>query len=276
MPLIADQARHLLAGAYPHAPVMLPHNLTDHPLLALDELAQAAAELDPDLIERRVHDAKNGEAFTLIGLGEAAETLAHGGPAQQWIMLRLIERLPRYCALLEAIIAELGDAITHTTGAPTGLKGFVFVSAPHTHTPFHFDAEFNILFQIAGTKTFATYPAREPFLGLTQRETYHRNGDNMLDWREPYWDDAQLHQLAPGEAVFVPYAAPHWVKAGPEPSISLSLTWQNPWSEAVAEALMLNPLMRRLGLPVTDPAKNAAPPRLRALASRVAQKAGVL
>lgn len=280
MPLIADDAHRLLAGAYPHAPVMLPHNLADHPLLALDELARAADELDPDLVERRVHDARNGEPFTLIGHGEAAKALAKGGPQQQWIMLRLIERLPRYRALLDAIIGELGAVITRATGAPTGLKGFVFVSAPHTHTPFHFDAEFNILFQIAGTKTFATYPAREPYLGLTQRETYHRNGDNMLGWHEPYWDEAQLHPLSPGQAVFVPYAAPHWVKAGPEPSISLSLTWQNPWSDALAEALMLNPLMRRLGLPVTDPARHPAghppAPRLRAIASRIAQKAGVL
>lgn len=276
MPLITDQARHLLSGAYPHAPVMLPHNLTDHPLLQLDELARAADELDPELVERRVHDAHNGEAFTLVGYGEAAGMLAAGGPAQQWIMLRLIERLPRYRALLDAIIAELGAAITHTTGAPSGLKGFVFVSAPHTHTPFHFDAEFNILFQIAGTKTFATYPARAPYLGLLERETYHRNGDNMLGWQETYWDHAQLHHLSPGEAVFVPYAAPHWVKAGPQPSISLSLTWQNPWSEAVAEALMLNPLLRRLRLPVSDPARDPAAPRWRALASKIAQKAGAL
>lgn len=276
MPLIADQARHLLAGAYPHTPVVLPHGLADHPLLSLRELARAAGELDPELVERRVHDARNGEAFTLVGYGEAAEVLARDGPADQWIMLRLIERLPRYRALLETIIAELGTAITHTTGPPSGLKGFVFVSAPHTHTPFHFDAEFNILFQIAGTKTFATYPARAPFIGLAARETYHRNGDNMLGWQEAYWDAAQRHHLAPGEAVFVPYAAPHWVKAGPEPSISLSLTWQNPWSEAVADALAFNPLMRRLGLPVTDPARDPDVPRWRAVAARIAQKAGVL
>jgi hypothetical protein len=276
VPLIADPARHLLSGAYPDTPVMLPHNLADHPLLQLDALARAAEELDPDLIERRVHDARNGEAFTLVGYGEAAGTLAAGGPAQQWIMLRLIERLPRYRALLEAIIADLGTAITHTTGAPSRLKGFVFVSAPHTHTPFHFDAEFNILFQIAGTKTFATYPPRAPYLGLDERETYHRNGDNMLGWQEAYWDDAQLHHLSPGEAVFVPYAAPHWVKAGPEPSISLSLTWQNPWSDALADALALNPLLRRLRLPVTDPARGSGAPRWRALAGRIGQKAGVL
>ena len=276
MPLIADGARHALMQAYPHTPVILSHQLADHPLLTRRELARAAAELDPELVERRIHNARNGEAFTLIGHGAAEGVVAGEDDADQWVMLRFIERLPRYRALLESVIAELGSAITATTGVPGTLKGFVFVSAPHTHTPFHFDAEFNILFQIAGTKTFATYPARPPYLGLAEREAYHRCGDNMLGWRDDYLADAQCHQLAPGDGLFVPYAAPHWVKAGPEPSISLSLTWQNPWSEALAAALALNPLMRRLGLPVTDPAHQTAAPVWRAAAGRIAQKAGVL
>jgi hypothetical protein len=98
----------------------------------------------------------------------------------------------------------------------------------------------------------------------------------MLGWQPDYADAATLHMLAPGDAVFVPHAAPHWVKVGAEPSISLSLTWQNRWSDRLAEALVLNPLMRRFGLPVTDPALVASPPRWRAVASRIAQKARVL
>lgn len=276
MPLLATEAVDRLASAYPHSPIRLRHNLVDEPLLSLAELAAASAELDPEMVERRVHDAGNGEAFTLIGHGEAAGELSGTGPADQWIMLRLVERLPRYRALLESIIAELGSAITGGTGAPRDIKGFIFVSAPHTHTPFHFDAEFNILFQIAGSKTFATYPPRPPFVELAQRETYHRNGDNMLGWEPEYAGAATLHALEPGDAVFVPHAAPHWVKVGDEPSISLSLTWQNAWSHSVADALALNPLLRRLGLPVTDPAQIRRAPRLRAVAGKIAQKAGAL
>lgn len=277
MSRFVEGALQAVARAYPESPAILHHTLADEPLLSLAELARAAEELAPELVERRVHNARNGEAFTLIGHGEAAAALVPQGPAEQWIMLRFIERLPRYRALLESLIDELGEAISHTTGAPSGLKGFVFVSALHTHTPFHFDAEFNILFQIAGDKTFATYPPQPPFLSLAAREAYHASGDNMLGWNEDFEAAASLHQLNPGDGLFVPYGAPHWVRVGAAPSISLSLTWQNPWSEAVADALALNPVMRRLGLAACDPATaRKAPPRWRALAGRLAQKAGAV
>lgn len=276
MPLLAHETIPRLATAYPQAPVMLRHHLSGEPLLSRAELARAATELEPKWVERRVHDAKNGEVFTLIGHSEAATAIAHDGGTDQWIMLRFVERLARYHSLLERLIGELGSAITSGTGEPKDIKGFIFVSAPHTHTPFHFDAEFNLLFQIVGTKTFATYPARPPFLSLAEREAYHASGENMLGWRGQYGDAATLHALGPGDAVFVPHGAPHWVTVGQEPSVSLSLTWQNRWSDRLADALALNPLLRRLGLPVADPAALNGPLRWRAAAGKIAQKAGLL
>jgi hypothetical protein len=276
VPLFSDGAIDNLAKAYQHAPVGLRPDLAEEPLLSLAELAAASAELDPEIFKRRVHDAKNGEVFALIGNGDAAPELAGSGPVDQWIMLRLVERLPRYRALIERLIGELGSAITGGTGAPPDLKGFIFVSAPHTHTPFHFDAGFNILFQIAGTKIFAKYPAHPPFVGLAERKTYHCNGDNMLGWRPDFAEAATLHALGPGDAVFVPHAAQHWVKVGAQPSISLSVTWQNPWSDRVADALALNPLLGSLGLPVTDPAQLSGAPGWRAAFGKIAQKADAL
>ena len=74
---------------------------------------------------------------------------------------------------------------------------------------------------------------------------------------------AVQHLLAQGDALFVPYAAPHWVHAGETPSISLSVTWQCRKSRAIADALSLNPLLRRVGLPAYDPVARPSAPRLR-------------
>jgi hypothetical protein len=266
-----------LAARYPRDPGRLRHHLTTEPLLGYAALAEAARALPPSQVERRVHDAGNGEAFRLLeDDAHPAESIAAGGAASQWIMLRYIEQLPAYRALLERLLAELAPVIGRVTGPVHDIKGFVFISAPGTHTPFHFDAEYNILFQIAGDKVFAAYPPGPPYLDLARREAYHRAGENMLDWHPDYATAGEKHLLSPGDALFVPYAAPHWVHAGDQPSISLSVTWQCAKTRAVADALNLNPLLRRVGLPAYDPLAKPSPPWLRAAASRVGQRIGLL
>jgi len=276
MSLIDPASLPRLAACYPQAPGRLRHDLAAEPLLSHAALAEAARALPPAHVERRIHDAADGEAFRIIDdHGDTAAAIAAGGAQSAWIMLRLIEQLPHYRALLHRLLAELAAVIAPASGPVRDVKGFVFISAPHTHTPFHFDAEFNILFQIAGDKVFATYPPVPPFLDLAAREAYHRSGENMLAWQSGFAAAGQQHHLTPGDALFVPYAAPHWVHAGPAPSVSLSVTWQSRASRARADALALNPVLRRFGLPAYDPAASARVPWLRAAAGRLVRKAGL-
>jgi hypothetical protein len=277
MSLIEPAAVTRLAACYPHDAGRLRHSLAAEPLLGHAALADAARQLPSRLVERRVHDAADGAGFRHHDdARDAAEAIAAGGAGDAWIMLRGIEQLAAYRALIDRLMDELAPAIGPATGPARDVRGFVFVSAPGTHVPFHFDAEFNILFQIAGTKLFATYPPAPPFLDLAAREAYHRAGENMLDWDPAFATAGQRHSLAPGDALFVPYAAPHWVQAGDTPSISLSVTWQSRASRAVADALALNPLLRRHGMPAYDPASRSHRPWLRAAMARAGQRIGLL
>jgi len=270
--------RGKLSGAYPFAPVVLRHGLADHPLLSLSALAEATGELPAEHVERRIADAVNGGEFAMDAAAHTpvADTIRAIGTSGNWIMLRFVQQLPRYRELLHALMAEIEGVIEARTGPWRTLKAFIFISAPGTLTPFHFDAEYNILFQIAGDKDFATYPPEPPFLPFDRRETYHRDGDNMLPWRPGYEARATLHRLAPGDAVYVPHAAPHWVRAGSHPSVSLSLTWQSDWSLAAGEALAVNPLLRAVGLGLSRPPIWPRRPALRALAGRAARRVGLL
>lgn len=277
MSLIDPVSVHGLAAAYPQAPGLLRHYLSDEPLLCHAALADAARRLPPAHVEQRVHDAADGEEFCMITDAiDAAAAIAAGGADKTWIMLRYIEQLPDYHALIHRLLHDLAPAIGAGSGAVRDVKGFVFISAPGTHTPFHFDAEYNILFQIAGDKIFATYPPAPPFLALGQREAYHRSGENMLGWQPDFASVGQQHQLVPGDALFVPHAAPHWVHAGDAPTVSLSVTWQSRASQAGADALALNPLLRRWGLRAYDPASAARTPWLRAAAGRIGQRIGLV
>jgi hypothetical protein len=277
MSLIDSASLPLLAERYPHHAAVMRHYLAAEPLLGHAALAAAARALPAAQVERRVHDAADGAGFRHHEDGrDAAAAIAAGGDDRAWIMLRGIEQLPAYRALLHRLLAELAPVIGPATGPSRDIKGFVFVSAPGTHTPLHFDAEYNILFQISGTKIFATYPPAPPFLGLAQREAYHLAGENMLAWSQDFAAAEQQHHLTPGDALFVPFAAPHRVLAGDAPSVSLSVTWQSRASRAAGDALALNPVLRRWGLPAHDPAAARGAPWLRAAASRIGQRIGLL
>ena len=242
--------------AYPLSPAILRHELAHHPLLSLSALAQAARDLPEQHVERRVADAAHGGDFAMDtpGGGDIADIIPSIETSGNWVMLRFVEQLPRYQGLLQSLMAEIDPAITPLTGVSQSLKGFIFISAPGTLTPFHFDAEYNILFQIAGDKDFVTYPPEPPFLSRDRREAYHRAGENMLPWQDDFEALGTVHPLPPGDALYVPHASPHWVRAGPMPSISLSMTWQNDWSLAAGDALTVNPVLRRFGLSADIPA----------------------
>jgi hypothetical protein len=115
--------------------------------------------------------------------------------------------------------------------------------------------------------------ADEAIVAGSAHEAFHQGGHRNLPWRDEFAAAGRPFPLAPGEAVYVPVKAPHWVKNGPEVSISLSITWRSEWSYAEADARGMNHVLRRIGLdpapPRRFPARNAA----KALAYRAIRKA---
>lgn len=278
MTFLASSSLGPFASAYPQSPAMLRHSLMDHPLLSTEALAKAALELPPEYVERRISNAPNGGEFAMDQSddADAASVIRAIHESGNWVMLRFVEQLPAYRALLDRVMNEIGPAIHPATGPGLTVRGFIFISSPGTLTPFHFDCEYNILFHIAGEKHFATYPPMAPWLPLDRHEAYYGAGDNMLPWNDAYEAEANIHPLRPGDALFIPYASPHWVKAGTEPTISLSITWQSEWSQSVGAAMQINPLLRRCGLPAGDLPAWPKAPKWRSLCCRIARKAGLL
>ena len=278
MSFLSPSSLGSFASAYPLSPTMLRHSLMDQPLLSFEALAKAALELPPEYVERRISNAVNGGDFAMDRSDDAdpASVIRAINNSGNWVMLRFVEQLPAYRDLLDRVMDEIGPAITPSTGPGLTVRGFIFISSPGTLTPFHFDCEYNILFQIAGDKHFATYQPTAPWLPLDRHEAYYGAGDNMLPWNDSYEAEANVHQMRPGDALFIPYASPHWVKAGAQPSISLSITWQSEWSQSVGAAMQINPVLRRCRLPAGDLPAWPRSPKWRALGCRVARKVGLL
>jgi hypothetical protein len=84
-------------------------------------------------------------------------------------------------------------------------------------------------------------------------EAYHAGARPELPYREEMAEHAMPFALGPGEAVYVPVMAPHYVSNGPEVSVSISLTWRSPWSYAEADARAFNAALRRIGIRPSAP-----------------------
>lgn len=275
--VLTSEGAEQLRAVYPLRTGILTHCLTDHPLLSREMLALAAQRMDPAHVECRAADGANGGEFvhaTRIA-DSAAETIRQIDRAGRWVMLRFVEQLPEYAELIDALQAEMEPVLLPTTGKALKAVAFIFISSPGTLTPFHFDPEFNILFQIAGTKRFATFPPTEPWLPIAPQEQFHRLEDNLLPWDETWRRGETVHRLSPGEALFVPYKVPHWVQVDDEPSISISLTWRTECSIEQDLAWRCNDWLRHRGFAPAAPAAMPRRPLLKARSMRLLQRLGL-
>jgi len=265
----ADFATH-----YPEVPHILEHGLCDHPLMALDALA--------DLIERLpAQEVEYAYAKQPIGITgkppvpsiSAADAVRQIDTAGCWVAIKHLEQDAAYRALLLDVIRELEPAIVPRTGAIHSPQAFVFVSSPGAVTPYHFDPEHNILMQIRGTKVMTQFPPdSEAHAPSTLHESYHTGGGRELIWHEELLAAGREFALAPGQGLMVPVMAPHFVRNGPEPSVSLSITWRSEWSYNEGAAHAFNGVLRGLGLHPARPGRWPHQNRAKALGWRLLKK----
>lgn len=266
------------ATAYPETPNKLNHDLCSHPLLQLPALVELASKLRPEHVEHNQGDLPIGIAPEDVPEPalDIAETIRSIEESGSWMALKFIENVPEYHELLVETLGSINPAVRGKTGAMENLEGFVFVSSPGAVTPFHFDPEHNILLQIRGSKVLTMFPAADESIVPPQDHEsfafgeHHRN----LVWKDSMSAQGTPISLTEGEALYVPVKMPHWVKNGPDVSISLSVTWRSDWSVAESEARAMNALLRGAGLSPTSPKRWPASNIGKSFAYRALRKTG--
>jgi Cupin-like domain len=273
-----ETARAQFAASYPETPHILKHSLRQHPLLELEALADLAEQLPEELIEYNFSDQPIGidgkPDPTGIPIGETIRNIGQSG---SWAALKNIERRPEYAALLADLLAELRSLIEARTGKMLHTQAFVFVSSPNAVTPYHFDPEHNILLQIRGSKVMTQFPAGDSTYAPDEtHEAYHTGGPRELKWRDELQKGAKEFAIGPGDALFVPVMAPHYVRNGAEASISLSITWRSDWSFAEADARAFNQLLRKAGIVPKCPGRWPKRNRTKSIGWRALRKLGAV
>ena len=244
-------------------PYRIRHALSDETLLSLDALAQLAAALPGDQVEYNGGDIAPGAAvedIPRIDMG-AAEIVRRIETARAWMVLKRVETVPAYRALVQRALDDAARQRGHRSARDAGftnMEGFIFVSSANATTPFHFDAEDNFFVQIRGDKQFRVFDNRDgalvPDAELELSPAKHRN----LPYDPAFEARAQVFDMREGDGLFVPYLWPHWVRTGDDYSISMAITWKSPEIARRNRLLSANAMLRAAGWPQPRPGQRPA------------------
>ena len=250
----------VFAAYFDRKPFHLRHALTDHPLFALPRLMQLARALPEEFVEYNAGALPVGvrpEETPRNGLS-AEETVRRISECGSWMVLKNVQQDPAYGALLDRCLDEVAAQAGSAVPRMLRREGFLFLSSPGAVTPFHLDPEHNFLLQIRGSKMVSMWDRDDRFvLPDAELEKFyaaflHRN----LPWREVFLTTAWQVPLQPGQGVHFPVAVPHWVKNGPEVSISFSITFRSESSRARELVYRANARLRKLGLSPRPPGQS--------------------
>lgn len=257
-----------LESNFAKEPFAVNHRLTDHDLLSIESLARLADEIPLSSVEQNRGDVAAIVADGRVDLldstpGDIARGIETNGA---WMVLKNIEQVSRYHGLLDELLDEVAPLVAGREGGMNLREGFVFLSAPNSTTPAHTDPEHNFLLQVRGTKSMNIGHFSDP--GVEQRQiekmySVHRNMDHLPEHPTEF-------DLHPGDGVYVPPNAPHWVLNGPEPSVSLSITFRTPVTERGATVHVVNGRLRKLGINPRPPGEHLATDRAKAAVQRAA------
>jgi hypothetical protein len=248
------------------------HGLAEHPLLTLESLARLADALPSDSVWRRrgdrdVHVAGEGEE---VDEGPPSETVMGIQNNGRWVMLRFIEQVPEYSALVNSCLDEVEPFLSGREGGMRERNGYLFLSSPNAVTPIHFDSEHNLLLQIQGRKDLSVCEFADE---ARQQQALNRFWDGKQPDFSAMAAESKTYELLTGDGVYIAPFLPHWVINGGEVSISLSIPFRTESSERAEHVGWINSRLRRFHLSPKPPGKSERVDRTKDGIFKTARKA---
>jgi hypothetical protein len=245
----------------------LKHNLTDHPLLTIDRLAQLADSLPPDQAEFTDHKMPDvmpegtvqDETMTA---GDVVRGIETNG---KWMVLKRVHTDPEYQEMTDWILGQIHSEKVEEEGGRVSSECYVIISSPESNVASHFDPEYNILWQIQGTKQMTVGHFKDIATEHAEAERYYGGGHRNIN-EVP--QRATTYPMEPGVGVHIPAQAPHMIKNGPTFSISLSTSFYTRDSAALVDAYAMNARLRKLRISPNPPGSHPGRDRLKAGAWR--------
>jgi hypothetical protein len=172
------------------------------------------------------------------------------------VMLKRVHEEPEYKQILDQCVSELSEAtgidIQRVYRDPLMT---ILITSPRRVTPYHIDAEANLLLQMHGSKSVYIFDGNDREIQPAEELERYWTGDiKAPQYKQELQERATEYLLAPGVGVSNPVTFPHWVQNGNEVSISASINFKRV-TDNTADAYRINWRLRKLGLRPTEPGK---------------------
>ena len=243
----------LLAANFNRVPYTFRHNLANSRLFALPRLIELANSLPQNYVEYNIGNVPVGidsRDIPATGLS-IEETIRSIQTRCSWMVLKRVEKDPEYEKLLQECLKQIEPISESIEPGMYERAGAIFISSPNSVTPYHMDHEINFLLQIRGTKTIYTFSGRDrSVLPEADLESYYLGSTHYrnMPFTGALQSKATEFKLSPGELIHIPATEPHWVKNGPEVSVSFSVAFQTRTSDQARNVHCFNAQIRSLGL----------------------------
>lgn len=248
------------------SPFKMRHDLAGNPMFSLEVMADLANTLPRDKVDYNLANLPvdvSGKHVPFNGLS-AANTIKEIETCGSWIVLKGMEHVPAYKALLDELIDDLACLSDVSASAFDHRVALGFVTSPGGVTPYHLDSEHNFLLQISGKKTITILPHEAT---TTAEDTELSPAKSRyIKYQPGFAPLEQTFELSAGDAVCVPFNDPHYVKNGDEVSVSMGITFHDLETWQRRKVATVNHMLRRIGLPQERAGIHSGKDRLKAAA----------
>jgi hypothetical protein len=249
--------------AFARRSIAVRHHLVDHPLFAIDAMAELADRLPPDSVRRESGDLPlvNRNGYVDVGEGPPSATIRDVERNGFRISLRDIQQDPQYAELIDECLDEVEGILEDREGGMRRRTGYLFITAPAATTPMHFDPEHSFLLQVRGVKHVSVAAFDDD--SRRQRELDHYYDAEECDF--PAMEEVAEHfRLDPGVGVYLPSFVPHWVNTEAGISVSFSIPFYTAFSERAESVNRINRRLRKLNLSPRAPGESEPVDRVKA------------
>jgi hypothetical protein len=251
------------SDAFASRSIAVGHGLVDHPLFTLDAIAELADRLPPDAVRRERGNLPlvNREGYVDIGEGAPSATIRDVERNGFRISLRDIQQDRQYSDLINECLDEVEGILKEREGGMRRRTGYLFITAPASNTPMHFDPEHSFLLQVRGVKHVSVAAFEDD--SIRQRELDHYYDAEECDFAAME-EVAEDFRLDPGVGVYLPSFVPHWVTTEAGISISFSIPFYTEFSERAESVNRINRRLRKMRMSPRGPGRSEPVDRVKA------------